>query len=293
MAGSTLARIAALEFALLFSYAATAAESAPASLRLPASERPIRLVDQLSVNSSNKERLVTLTRSESEGIAQIRTLMSRSPVEELWAFLPASQNGDAGCWVEIGGEVRSESELSSVKVDWSYLWKLVDRFSDIGIYHFHPLSYFEGCATEQSCNDFTVPLSVKGVSAHGLINNLRFSMPSPADIHFMMETSWRFEHAHPRSGAMRHRLVSPYGLVEYGLTRSGKARYAENRNTRMEGLYIKQVAANVLSDENIAALAAASPLDLGTTVKELARGMSSDYLRVELLLYERTPRGKP
>ena len=281
MARSTLASFAALELALFFS--AATAESAPPSLHLPASERPIRIVDQLLVNASNEQRLVTLTLGEAEGIAQIRELMNRSPVEELWVFLADSSGGDAGRWVEIGGEIRSESELSSVGVDWTYLSKLIERFGDIDVYHFHPLSYFERCGCEQGCKEFALPMSVMDLSASGLINNLKFAMPSPGDIHFMMEPLWRFERAHPVFGSMRHRLVSPYGVVEYGLTTSGKARYAENRNTRMEGLYIKQVAANALSDENIAVLAAEYPHDLGMSVKELAKSMSGNHLRVELL----------
>jgi hypothetical protein len=283
MAGSTLAKLAALELAIFFS--AAAAETGPPSLHLPVSQRPLRVVDQLLVNSSNEERFVTPIRSEAEGIARIRELMIRSPVEELWVFIATSSDGDAGRWVEIGGEIRSESELSSVGVEWAYLRKLIDRFSDINVYHFHPLSYFERCPSEQRCNEFSVPMSVKGVSPSGLINNLKFAMPSPGDIHFMMESSWRFERAHPRFGSMRHRLVSPYGVVEYGLTTSGKARYSENRSTRMEGLYIKQVAANALSEENIGARAAEFPEDLGMSVNALAKGMSSNYLRVELLLH--------
>lgn len=282
MAGSTLARLAALELAALV-YTAAAADPAPSSLRLPESERPIRLVDRLLVNSSNKERFVTLTRGESEGIDQIRELMSRSRVEELWAFLPDPGAGDGGRWVEIGGGIRSESELSSVQVDWSYLWELITRFADIDVYHFHPLSYFERCGPGQRCNEFSVPLSAERVSAKGLINNLKFAMPSPGDIHFMMESSWRFERAHPHTGSMRHRLVTPYGVVEYALTPSGKARYAENRNTRMEGLYIKLLAANALSDENIKAQAATYPDDLGKAVEKLAQSMNGSYLRVDWL----------
>lgn len=281
MAGSTLVKLAALKLAIFFS---AAAESGPPSLNLPLSERPIRVVDELQVNSSNEERFVTLGRGESEGIARIRELMRRSPVEELWVFLAKSGGGDAGLWVEIGGEIRSESELSSVGVDWDYLSQLINRFSDINVYHFHPLRYFEGCGSARSCNKFGVPISVTDLSAIGLINNLKYSMPSPGDIHFMMETSWRLVRAHPRYGSMRHRLVTPYGVVDYRLTTPGMACYAENRSTRMEGLYIKQLAADALSDENIGALAAAFPDDLVMGVKALAKSMSGDYLRVELLL---------
>lgn len=281
MAVSALARLAALGPTLFFS---AAVESAPPSLGLPASERPVRVVDQLVVNSDNQERLVTLYSGEAEGITRIRELMRSSPVEELWVFLAESGSGEGGRWVEIGGTIRSESELSSVGVDWAYLGKLIERYSDINVYHFHPLSYFERCGSGQGCNDSGVPMSVKNVSADGLINNLKFAMPSPGDVHFMMESSWRFERAHPGAGSMRHRLISPYGLVEYGLTTTGKTRYAENRSTRMEGLYIKQVAANALSDENLGALAAEFPDDLGMSVKALAKSMSGNHLRVELLL---------
>ena len=275
-----MAKLAAFELAIYFS---AAAQSAPPSLDLPVSERPVRVVDQLLVNPGNQERLVTLSIGEAQGISRIRELMRGSQVEELWVFLAESSGGDGGRWVEIGGTIRSESELSSVGVDWAYFGNLIDRFSDINVYHFHPLSYFEGCVSVQGCNDYGVPMSVKEVSADGLISNLKFAMPSPGDIHFMMESSWRFERAHHRAGSMRHRLISPYGVVEYALTASGKARYAENRSTRMEGLYIKQVAANALSDENIAALAADSPHDLEMSVRALANSMSGKYLRVEML----------
>ena len=82
---------------------------------------------------------------------------------------------------------------------------------------------------------------------------------------------------------MPHRVVTPYGVVEYALSDKGKKKYAENRGSRLEGLYIKLVAANSLSEESINGIVDGNRDDLTAALEELARSMNSKNLLVTLV----------
>lgn len=54
-------------------------------------DRPIRHVETLTVNTSNSERYVADDTCEAEGIEEIRRLVKLSRFEEMWVFLPRAQ----------------------------------------------------------------------------------------------------------------------------------------------------------------------------------------------------------
>ena len=252
---------------------------------LPASVTPLRQAEKLSVNASNEARFVVSGTCESEGMGQVRELMLRSEFEELWAFIPATP--DSPCrWVELGMETRAGVDHTRVQVDWRYLDELMRRYRALALYHFHPLVYFERCQPGPGCSGSSVPLQTGVVPMDALVANLQFAMPSAEDIYFMSESAWRLDRHHPGRGIMRHRMISPYGVIEYSLTEAGKKRYAENRGSRMEGLYIKLVAANSLADDHILETIGNHPLDMQSTLANLVSSMNSPNLRVRLIQAE-------
>lgn len=50
---------------------------------------------------------------------------------------------------------------------------------------------------------------------------------------------------------MRHRLVTSLCVVDYALTEADGLKYAEDRSSRWEGVYLKLLAATALTDESI------------------------------------------
>lgn len=267
----------AAQFCLL---AAASADNG-ARVSLPDSDRQIRIVETLTVNASNVSRMVAVNKCEAEGLRDIRSLMVQSRIEELWVFVPAGETAECH-WIEIGDEPRAGPDNTTVRVDWTYLEKLMARFELLYLYHFHPLVYFERCSPQPGCNAFSVPVMTGVVPTERLVINLQFAMPSAEDIYFMSESSWRYDRHQPAGGTIRHRVVSPYGVIEYSLSGAGKTRYAENRGSRMEGLYIKLVAANSLADELILGMIENHPLDMAAALRALVASMNSKNLRVTL-----------
>ncbi len=251
---------------------------------LSPSARQIRFGRNLAVSQSSTERLVVRGKCESGGIRDIRMLMMHSRFEELWAFVPASD--PASCmWVEIGIEAHAEAESATITVDWDYLELLMARHESLYLYHFHPLAYFARCKLGPGCNRFFVPTRSGVVAQSALVTNLQFAMPSAEDIYFMSESAWRMDRNQP-GGDVRHRVITPYGVVEYGLSDAGKKKYAENRGSRMEGLYIKLVAANSLADEHILGVIEQSPMNMTVALEALVASMNSRNLQVTLVAFD-------
>ena len=121
-----------------------------------------------------------------------------------------------------------------------------------------------------------------GTGAHDRrwITDLVFAMPSPSDIHFMMETTARFHRRYHRMGTLRHRVVTPYGVMTYGLTDAGLDRFEAERFGRSEGLYITWVAASRLADEHVEAVIKERPGSIMAAVRRLAQTLNSQYLWV-------------
>jgi hypothetical protein len=258
---------------LMLGQAAPAAAHGPAA---PTAE-PVREATYstyLRANSSNAERYIVKGLCERDGIRQISLILQRSEVEEMWAFLPHECQ-----WHEIGREEISEAAKSYLRVDMDYLTALMVAHADIHLVHFHPARYFE-CATRPDC-----PKRARAARAampdKRWINDLVYSMPSPSDVLFMMNVTSRFYRSHHPHGTIAHKVVTPYGVVDYGLTAAGLARYDSERNGRSQGIYIPMVMASALDDDRVEQVVKENPRSIGAAVPRLARSLNTEFLRVE------------
>ena len=228
----------------------------------------------LRANSSNAERYIVKGLCERDGIRQIARILQHSEVEEMWAFLPRECQ-----WHEIGREEKSEAAKSYLRVDMDYLAGLMAANSDIHLVHFHPARYFE-CAARADC-----PKRARGGRAampdKRWITDLVYSMPSPSDVLFMMNVTSRFYRSHHAHGTILHKVVTPYGVVDYGLTAQGLARYESERNGRSQGIYIPMVMASALDDDRVEQVVKENPRSISAAVPRLARSLNTEFLRVE------------
>jgi hypothetical protein len=261
---------------LLLCLAQPAAAHGPAhGAAAPTAEpaRPSSYSTTLRANSSNTERYIVKGLCERDGIRQIARILQRSEVEEMWAFLPHECQ-----WHEIGREEKSEDAKSYLRVDMDYLAGLMAAHADIHLVHFHPARYFE-CATRPDC-----PKRARAARAampdKRWISDLVYSMPSPSDVLFMMNVTSRFHRNHHPHGTIAHKVVTPYGVVDYGLTAAGLARYDSERNGRSQGIYIPMVMASALDDDRVEQVVKENPRSIGAAVPRLARSLNTEFLRV-------------
>jgi hypothetical protein len=236
-------------------------------------DRPIRVVDSLGVNASNTERNVAYGKCEQEGVAEIASLLKQSSIEEMWAFLPRRQPSGSCQWHEIGRNEKTGTDEAYVDVDWAYLEALMEGNESVYLYHFHPLAFFDFARSSPSDGS-------DESFRREIVSDLKFSMPSPADIHFMMEITSRFYLRHPGGGDFRNRVVTPYGIVDYALTEAGRVKYESDKDARTQGLYIKYVAASALDDESIEAIVAEHSNDIARSMKRLVAVLNTRYLRI-------------
>jgi hypothetical protein len=240
--------------------------------------RPVRYSTELRANVSNTERYVADGVCERRGVQQMSEILKRADFEEMWAFLPRA-HGTRGCqWHELGREETSGRDGANLRVDRVYLRKLMSENAEVHVYHFHPLKYFE-CASRAGCPQRAAAAEHRPFDRRW-ITDLLFSMPSPSDVHFMMDLTSRFYRRHQPGGTLKHRVVTPYGVVDYGLTAKGLAKYDAERNSRSEGLYIMWVVASALDDERVAGVIKEHPDSIVDAIRRLAQTLNTEYLRV-------------
>lgn len=240
--------------------------------------RPISHVPQLRANASNAVRDVVNGVCEREGVRQISRILKRSDVEEMWVFLPRASGAGECQWHEIGREETSGADSARLRVDMEYLKTIMAANTELHIYHFHPLQYFE-CASRADCSGATAPVETASFDRRW-ISDLVFSLPSPSDVHFMMDLTARFHETYQPGGTIKHKVVTPYGVVSYGLTDEGLARFKAERFGRSEGLYITWVAASRLADEHVEGVIKERPGSIMAAVRRLAQTLNSQYLWV-------------
>lgn len=262
-----------------FAVAAVGAD-APRSASGSAGE-PVRVVwysPRLIANVSVSERYVVIGVCEADGIREVSEILRRSEFEEMWAFLPRA-HGSRDCqWHEIGREEKSEGDSAYLRVDMAYLEMLMAENPEIHVVHFHPLKYFE-CAASAGCPQ-TAPADGGEVPDPRWITDLVFSMPSPSDVHFMMDVTSRFHARHRGQGTIRHKVVTPYGVVDFGLTEAGLAKFDAEKYERSEGLYITWVMASKLANDHVEDVIKEHPGSIDDAVRRLARTLNSEFLRV-------------
>jgi hypothetical protein len=249
---------------------------------------PPKVVDQLVVNTTNVERTVIYGKCEAEGVREIFELLKTALVEEIWAHVPGA--GPHECkWIEIGRDITTGPEGTTIRVDRPFLAQLMMEHDELHLYHFHPLAYFERCTNDTDCGPLSLPRRAGQIAAEGLVLNLRYAMPSPEDIYFMMDVSWELNRRRAGRGKILHRVITPYGLVEYALTGEGQERFDNDRNLRTGGLYIALVAGNTLLDDPISAFIERHPNDVAEALSQLAATLNTRYLRVSFRPFDNGP----
>jgi hypothetical protein len=243
--------------------------------------RQIRHVPELRVNVSTTERHVVKGVCERHGMEQLSRILKRAEFEEMWAYLRPAGGASRCEWHEIGREEKAETDSASLRVDMAYLEKLMAGNAEVHVYHIHPLKYFE-CAASARCPK-KASARRSGSIDRRWITDLVFSMPSPGDVHFMMDVTSRFRRLGRDPAAMRHRVVTPYGVVDYALTEKGLAKFDAERNSRSEGLYITWVVASALDDERVALVIMENPRGIADGVRRLAQTLNTEFLRVEVV----------
>ena len=233
---------------------------------------------RLLANNSNTERHVVTGICEARGIQEIAEILKRSDVEEMWAFLPRAHGSQECQWHEIGREEKSGSDNAYVHVDMAYFEQLMAGNTEIHLVHFHPLRFFD-CAADPGCPR-EAPTGRAGAVDPRWITDLVFSMPGPSDIHFMMDVTSRFNRRYPGQGTIRHKVVTPYGVVDYGLTDKGLAKYDAERHARNEGRYIAWVVASRLADDSLEIIVKDHPGGIAAAVRGLAQSLNTEFLRV-------------
>lgn len=240
--------------------------------------RQVSYSPHLRANVSNTERYVVKGVCESEGVREISQILKRSDFEEMWAFLPRAQGAQDCQWHEIGREEKSDGDSAYLRVDMAYLEALMADNTEIHVYHFHPLKYFE-CAAHGDCPQVTAA-GPTGILDPRWVTELVFSMPSPSDVHFMMDVTSRFNGRHQGRGMIGHKVVTPHGVVAYGLTDAGLAKFDSERFGRSEGLYITWVMANKLANDHVEGVIMDNPSSLHAAVRKLAQTLNTEFLRV-------------
>lgn len=240
--------------------------------------RQVSYVPRLRANARDTVRYVVKGVCEREGIRQISQILRRSDFEEMWAFLPHAHGARECQWHELGREEKSEKDRANLRVDMGYLATLMDENAELHVYHFHPLKYFE-CASHASCPKGGAP-GETGSFDRRWITDLVFSMPSPSDIHFMMDVTSRFYQRHHTLATIRHKVVTPYGVVDYGLTQAGLAKFDAEKFGRSEGLYITWVEASRLADDHVEEVIRDRPGSIRSAVQRLAQTLNSRFLQV-------------
>ena len=240
--------------------------------------RPVDYSPELRANATNAERYVVKGLCGRDGVRQMARILRRSELEEMWAFLPRA-GGTGDCeWHEIGREEKSDGDGARLRVDMEYLKTLMAANAELHVYHYHPLKYFE-CASRVDCPGATAP-GETGSFDRRWIPDLVFSMPSPSDVHFMMDLTSRFHRRYQPGGTIKHKVVTPYGVVGYGLTDAGLARFEAEKFGRSEGLYIAWVAASRLADDHVEGVIKEAPGSIMAAVARLAQTLNTQYLWV-------------
>jgi len=238
--------------------------------------RQVKHAPELRANLSNFERYVVDGVCEIDGVRQISQILRRADFEEMWAFLPRAHGTNRCQWHEIGREEKAGSESAHVRVDMAYLEDLIAANTEIHLVHYHPLRYFE-CAAHPRCPREAPARRPRSVDQRW-ISDVVFSMPSASDVHFMMDVTSRFHRRHHGRGTIRHTVVTPYGVVDYGLTDAGLAKFDSERHSRSEGLYITWVAANALADDHVERVVKDHPGSIMAGVRRLAQALNTEFL---------------
>ena len=179
----------------------------------------LRPVLEINLDNRYKGRI---HKCENEGISEIRGL--NSPFEEFWAYLP-----DNCTWIELGileevrgtlrrdrfGKCKAPNTISGInKADVITLMKEVKSLT---LFHPHPTNktlvrYIKDTTSLKQFSDTCI--------SEARVETLEAALPSLSDLASMFTFSRLFYQNDP-GGRFAEKLISAYGVTEYGLTHEG------------------------------------------------------------------------
>jgi hypothetical protein len=242
------------------------------------SERPVKSVDSLVVNTSKEFRTVA-KKSEEAGIEDMRKLSGISSLEESWAYLPKDST-----FIEIGVDEKSSDNANPhMMVDIPYLEKLLKMYDDMTIYHFHPV------ISKKLIDGEVNKWKKQGYSYTNDEVEFRMSIakstPSGPDLGFMVVTS-EFFYLHGTTSpkaSIKERICSKYGVAEFSLTEEGREYFKDkNFSQCMFDGQLSHASAYVSFSKQRDK--SAQP-DLISEIKRFCRLLSNEDIKVEFTPY--------
>lgn len=178
--------------------------------QLPASTIPYVEQQALVANVENTVRTV-VPADETVGLSQIEALVGHTDFEEQWAFVPSVH-----LWIEIGRNESATELDSEVEIDTDYLKAIVRLYHSVEIFHFHPAGYYRRIWQHEP-----YPVSsLAGDIGRDRLQPVGFALPSPDDVVSSIELS-RLLLVDDPAARVSYSVVSPHGIVSYGLTDQG------------------------------------------------------------------------
>lgn len=185
-------------------------------VNLPTTMRPA-----LEINLDNRYK-GRIHKCENEGISEIRGL--NSPFEEFWAFLP-----DNCTWIELGileeirgtlrrdriGKCKAPNTISGIKK--ADVIALMKEVKSLTLFHPHPtnktlVEYIQDTTSLKEFSDTCI--------SEARVETLEAALPSLSDLASMFTFS-RLFYQNEAEGRFVEKLISAYGVTEYGLTHEG------------------------------------------------------------------------
>jgi hypothetical protein len=231
-----------------------------------------RCCDKLAVNQTDVRQIVP--QNEEEGIQDMRKLVSSSPLEEAWVYLPKDE-----LWVEIGKKSRPPGMCIEQEFRFFQLTTVLDvefmhdlpsaGYDEIIVYHFHPDSNFKSIEN----------------AAKRLKKRHRSSV--------FTRQMYVLNKINPK-GEVAYKICSCYGVAEFYLTEKGKAHFNQVFLLEKERDFLVKgrTEINIISCNANLRLFEFAGFNKGYTesaAKELAGLMSSEYIRITFTPYDATP----
>lgn len=190
----------------------------------PSLDAPIKYVNKLVSNTSVDYR-TAVKQTESQGIFQIKELLNKEEVEEVWAYLPKKRE-----WIEIGYAEKPEEKIviknqvfynTEVKLDTSFLEKLMKENNEITVWHYSPNGSQMLEDKIKTAEDEGKPLTEQEISKIKNYISVCEAIPSEFDLINMISNSQKFNEINP-DGKLLYKLCSKTGVTEFYLTNKGK-----------------------------------------------------------------------
>lgn len=285
----------------------TAAAKEPSSTKpditieeLVRSHGEFRCCDKLAVNQTDVRQIVP--QNEEEGIQDMRKLVSSSPLEEAWVYLPKDE-----LWVEIGKESRPPGMCIEQEFRFFQLTTVLDvefmhdlpsaGYDEIIVYHFHPDSNFKSIENaakrlkkRHRSSVFTRQMYEKKLERLKEKLIAKSLVPSGPDISNMIMNSTILNKINPK-GEVAYKICSCYGVAEFYLTEKGKAHFNQVFSLEKERDFLVKgrTEINIISCNANLRLFEFAGFNKGYTesaAKELAGLMSSEYIRITFTPYD-------